>query len=142
MDNRLVQCDVCGRWFSVKGIGSHRWRVHGPGIDFNPNKGYIKGTRQGWSKGLTKETNPSVAKMAESLKRPKSELERSLDDDGKLKRRFVNKRVNAKKENIPFNLTYEQYMELVNEAGLKSSQLGFTGEGYVLGRNNDSGVMN
>ena len=30
-------------------------------------------------------------------------------------------------------------MNLVNEAGLKSSQLGFTGEGYVLGRCNDSG---
>lgn len=77
--------------------------------------------------------------MAESLKRPMSELEQALNDDGKLRRRYSNKRVNAQKENIPFNLTYEQYIELVNDAGLKSSQLGFTGEGYVLGRNNDSG---
>jgi hypothetical protein len=28
---------------------------------------------------------------------------------------------------------------LVADAGLKSSQLGYTGEGYVLGRYNDSG---
>lgn len=139
MNDGLAQCDICGRWFSVKGVKGHKWRVHGAGINFDPNKGYAEGTRHAWNKGMTKYTNPSVAKMAESLKRPMSELEQSLNDDGKLKRRYINKRVNAKKENIPFNLTYEQYMDLVNEAGLKSSQLGFTGEGYVLGRNNDSG---
>lgn len=139
MYDGFVQCDICGQWFSVMGIGPHKWRVHGPGVDFDPNKGYAEGTREAWNKGMTKYSNPSVARMAKSLKRPMSELEQSLNDDGKLKRRYTNKRVNAQKENIPFDLTYEQYMDLVNEAGLKSSQLGFTGEGYVLGRNNDSG---
>ena len=139
MGDKLIQCDICGHLFSIKGIGPHKWRMHGPGINFDPNRGYAEGNRKAWNKGMTKDSNPSVAKMAKSLKRPMSELEQSLNDDGKLKRRFINKRVNAKNENIPFNLTYEQYMELVHEAGLKSSQLGFTGEGYVLGRNNDSG---
>lgn len=139
MGNKLIQCDICGQWFSIKGIGSHKWRMHGDGINFDSYAGYIKGTRKAWNKGMTKETNPSIARMAESLKKPMSELEQSLNDDGKLRQRYSNKRVNAQKENIPFNLTYEQYMELVNDAGLKSSQLGFTGEGYVLGRNGDVG---
>ena len=139
MKDRSVQCELCGQWFSIKGIGTHRWRMHGAGINFNPNAGYVSGTREAWNKGLTKETNESLCRMSNSLKRPQTPLEQSINDDGKLKRRYTNKRVNAKKENIDFNLSYEEYMDLVNEAGLKSSQLGFTGEGYVLGRNNDSG---
>lgn len=55
-----------------------------------------------------------------------------VDDDGKLKRRWINKRVNAEKESIPFNLTYDEYVQLVESAGLKSSNLGFTGDNYVL----------
>ena len=139
MYDGYIQCDICGQWFSVMGIGSHKWRMHGEGINFDPNRGYADGSRDAWNKGMTKDTNPSVAKMAESLRRQQSPLEQELNDDGKLKRRFINKRVNAKKENVEFNLTYEQYMELVKNAGLKSSQLGFTGEGYVLGRDNDTG---
>lgn len=63
----------------------------------------------------------------------------ALDDDKKLKRRYINKRVNAAKENIGFHLTFEDYAHLVKEAGLVSSQLGFTGEGYVLARYDDTG---
>ena len=36
----------------------------------------------------------------------------TLDDDGKLKRRYINKRVNAAKENIPFKLSFEEYVNL------------------------------
>ena len=63
-----------------------------------------------------------------------------VDDDGKLKRRWINKRVNAEKESIPFNLTYDEYVQLVESAGLKSSNLGFTGDNYVLARYNDTGA--
>lgn len=62
-----------------------------------------------------------------------------LDDDGKLKQRWHNKRVNAKKEGIPFELSYSDFCELVERAGLKSSNLGFTGDGYVLARRWDCG---
>ena len=64
-----------------------------------------------------------------------------INDDGKLRQRFCNKRVNAAKENIEFNLTFEEYCDLVQEAGLVSSQLGFagTGKNYVLARYNDEG---
>lgn len=62
-----------------------------------------------------------------------------IDDDGKLKRRFINKRVNSSKEGIDFELTFEEYCKLVKKAGLVSSQLGFTGENYVLARYKDKG---
>lgn len=63
----------------------------------------------------------------------------NIDNDGKLRRRFSNKRVNAKKEGIEFELTFKEYCQLVEEAGLISSQLGFKGENYVLARCNDEG---
>lgn len=136
---KLVQCEICGKRFSSKGIGTHVWRKHGDGVGFDPNIGYKFG-RIAWNRGLTKENNTSVAKMANSLKRSMSSSEQAVNDDGKLKQRYINKRVNAKKENIEFHLSYEQYIQLVIDAGLKSSQLGFTGEGYVLGRYNDAGA--
>lgn len=88
---------------------------------------------------MTKDTSESVKKMSNSLKRKKTDLEIGLDDDGKLKQRWVNKKCNAKKEGIECKLTYDEYCALVKKAGLVSSQLGFTGENYVLGRYNDIG---
>lgn len=134
-----VKCPVCGKEYCKKGIGTHMWRCHGAGQDFNPNKGYMEGTRQGWSKGLTKETNASIKRASEALKRKKTPLELEINDDDKLKRRYSNKKVNAKAEGIECNLTYDEYCQLVKEAGLVSSQLGFTGEGYVLARYGDTG---
>lgn len=62
-----------------------------------------------------------------------------VNDDGKLKQRWYNKRVNARKEGIPFKLSYSDFYELVERAGLKSSDLGFTGNNYVLARYWDCG---
>lgn len=63
-----------------------------------------------------------------------------VDDDGKLKRKWINKRVNAEKENIQFNLSFDEFVFLVEQANLKSSDLGFTGKNYVLARHNDTGA--
>ena len=68
-----------------------------------------------------------------------SELEKELDDDGKLKQRWRNKKCNAKKEGLECKLSYNEYCMLVKEAGLVSSQLGFSGDNFVLGRYNDQG---
>lgn len=63
-----------------------------------------------------------------------------INDDGKLYRKFYNKKINAKKEGIDCLLTYEEFCNLVREARLMSSQIGFTTkEKYVLARYNDSG---
>lgn len=62
-----------------------------------------------------------------------------VDDDGKLYQRYRNKCVNAKKEGLTCDLTYDEYCKLVYDAGIVSSKLGFTGDNYVLARFNDFG---
>lgn len=71
--------------------------------------------------------------------REHSPLEYKLDDDGKLYHKYINKCNNAKKENLRCLLTFSEFCELVDNAGLLSSDLGFSGKGYVLARYNDSG---
>lgn len=78
-----------------------------------------------WNKGLKKE-------------RPQWQI--IVDDDGKLRQRYKNKCTNAAKEGITCKITFEEYCKLVAEAGLVSSDLGFSsGKKYVLARYNDSG---
>lgn len=63
----------------------------------------------------------------------------NLDDDGKLYRKYYNKKINALKENIGFYLTFDEYRQLMIESGFKSSDLGFTGNNIVLARYGDNG---
>lgn len=135
----MPKCNICGKEFSDKGIGTHMWRMHGNGKSFNPNRGYLDGSRVAWNKGLTKENSEPLQRMAKSLTKPKEDWQIRVDDDGKLYQKFLNKRINAKKENIQFGLTFEEYCNLVFEARLLSSQLGFTGNNYVLARYKDRG---
>lgn len=63
-----------------------------------------------------------------------------IDDDGKLKQKLINKRVNAKKEGIYFDLSYEDIVFLMKESGIKSSMWGFSNEyKFVLARYKDEG---
>ena len=130
------RCPQCGKLFSVKGIGYHIWRIHGDGRyhEFSRRR-----RSTSWSKGLTKETDSRIAKMAQSLKKVRPVWQTRIDDDGKIQQKYVNKRVNSKSEGIEYNLTFEEYCKLVSDAGLVSSDLGFTGRGYVLARFNDEG---
>lgn len=66
-------------------------------------------------------------------------LREELDDDNKLREKYRNKRVNAQKEGMSCNLTFAEYMLLAKEAGIKSSDIGFSGKKYVLARYNDQG---
>lgn len=61
------------------------------------------------------------------------------DDDGKLLRKFQKKRAVSKQQGIEFLLTFEEWVSLVEAAGLKSSDLGYSGRKYVLGRYGDVG---
>ena len=134
-----ITCEICGKQFSKMGIGTHKWRTHGDGKNFDPNERIKKGLISPWNKGLTKETSDKVREQAESLRVIHSSLEKELDDDGKLYRRYINKCINAKSEGLICELTFDEYCLLVKNAGLKSSNLGFTGDKYVLARYNDSG---
>ena len=66
--NKYV-CPHCGKEYSKMGIGLHIWRNHTEeGKKFDPNKGFKAGTRKGWNKGLTKETDERVRKGGETYK--------------------------------------------------------------------------
>ena len=51
--------------------------------------------------------------------------------------KYSNKRVNARKENIPFYLSFEEFCELLDRANIKESDIGITG--FHLARFNDTG---
>ena len=61
------KCPECGKEFFKLKV--HFWRTHTEeGRKFDPNRGYIEGSRQSWNKGLTKETNESLQKMSKTYK--------------------------------------------------------------------------
>ena len=68
-----------------------------------------------------------------------SVLQAEVDDDGKLRDRWYNKKGDAKTQGLKCLLTFEEYCQLVKDAGLVSSQLGYKGQKYVLARYNDEG---
>lgn len=55
----------------------------------------------------------------------------------KLKQKFWNKRVNAAKEGIDFNLTLDEFVSLMEDANLSIDDLHI--KGYHLSRYNDTG---
>lgn len=134
-----VTCSICGRTFSQHGIGSHIWRMHGEGQSFDANRGFKDGTRCAWNKGLSKETDDRLKRISDNRKVKKSALELELDDDGKLRQKYFAKKGNAKLAGVECELSLEEFCQLVKDAGIVSSQLGFSGQGYVLARYNDEG---
>ena len=61
---KTVKCEICDKSYTITGMNLHMWKVHGEGLDNDPNAGYKDGTRQIWSKGLTKETDPRIARIS------------------------------------------------------------------------------
>lgn len=61
------KCPYCEKNYSKKGIGTHIWRMHGEGKDFDPNRGYKEG-REIWNKGLSKESDERMRITGEKLK--------------------------------------------------------------------------
>lgn len=67
--NKYV-CPECGKEYSKYGIGNHFWRNHTEeGKQFNPNKGYVTGTRKAWNKGLTKDTDSRLKQSGETFRK-------------------------------------------------------------------------
>lgn len=62
-DDKYI-CPVCNKEFSKMGIGTHIWRKHcesSKNYISHCNDGYKNGTRVGWNKGKTKETDSRIA---------------------------------------------------------------------------------
>jgi hypothetical protein len=68
----MIKCEICGKQFSLKGIGTHIWRSHGDGKKHDPNRGFKDGTRTTWNRGLSKNDSDSLlnasTKLSETLK--------------------------------------------------------------------------
>ena len=135
-----MKCRYCGQ--DCKNDNS--LRNHERLCPLNPNKQSSNLTawnnaKLSWNKGLTKYTSTSVAKYGESKRKPVPSWQLEVDDDNKIKQRYYNKQMNARAEGIGFELSFYEYCALVKQAQLTSSELGFTGKGYVLARYNDCG---
>jgi very-short-patch-repair endonuclease len=59
-----IKCPQCDKEYSSKGIGTHMWRSHGEGQNFDANNK----NRIAWNKGKSKETDPSLKRASEKLK--------------------------------------------------------------------------
>jgi len=58
-------CPVCGKVYSLMGVGPHMWRAHGAGQSHKPTppgSGHVA-----WNKGKTKKTDPRVAGNGRAL---------------------------------------------------------------------------
>jgi hypothetical protein len=62
-----------------------------------------------------------------------------LDDDGKLRMRYNNKKIDAKKNQIGIDMSFDEFCQLMVDAGVKSSQLGRGRNDYQLARYGDDG---
>lgn len=85
-------CPHCGKVCKKKGIYAHIWRMHGDGINFDPNAGY-KNDRIAWNKGLTKETDIRVKRRGEVLSNKYKEglIDTSYKRDDKYRANLSNK---------------------------------------------------
>lgn len=52
-------CPQCNK--EVKSLSRHTWKAHGPGVNHKPFTGK---TQEPWNKGLSKETNESLARVS------------------------------------------------------------------------------
>lgn len=138
MQKRIVwNCPICGKGpFNTFAQKTHYWRAHTEeGRKFEPMP---VGTHTAWNKGLTKKDNESIAEASRKVYKH-SRYRDLVDDDGKVYRRWTNKRVNAKKYGVECKLILEEYCKLIHDAGLHSSDLGYKGNRYDLARYNDQG---
>ena len=148
LDHDDPHCKYCGKEYSSRNaLIQHEIRcLKNPDrikIIISPNL-HQKG-RTAWNKGLTKYTDPRVARQSEvqksisDSKTPHTELSDELDDNGKLYKNYKERLSANKSAKHKFLLTYEEFCILLKEAGIKSSDLGYSGNNYDLARYGDQG---
>ena len=64
-------------------------------------------------------------------------MHEDVDDDGELNNKYRHKKWNAKRKGLACFLTFDEYADLVREAGIKSSNIGPAG--FHLARHGDNG---
>lgn len=138
-------CPECGKEYSKFGIKTHFWRNHTEeGRNFNPNKGYIDGTRVAWNKGLTEDTDERVRKGRETLRKKlkngeitKWWLNRKHSEETKNKISESRKNFLVKNpEKVPYKLNHsskQSFPEKFFENVLNNNKISFEKEKYACG---------
>lgn len=141
-ETNLYICPECGKEYSKYGIKSHFWRNHTEeGRKFDPNNGFILGTRVAWNKGQTKETDERIRKGAETYRnrviRGEIKLGHPLSEETK-KKLSENKKEYYKEhpELVPYVLYHsskQSYPEKFFENFLNENKINFSKEFYACG---------
>ena len=75
MKRSYIECEKCQQEISCSNFQRHSDSCKGPkikkirGVDYDPNSGYIDGSRKVWNKDKTKKSDSRIAKAAETFKR-------------------------------------------------------------------------
>ena len=141
MKRTTIVCQFCGKECKNKNSLSNHERMcpKNPNRDKSNLEEYNKNRKLPWNKGLRKEFDDRILRQSLSQKSYREQWQIDLDDDGKLYKHYSNKKTSAKKNGLECKLSFYEYCLLVKEAGLKSSDLGYAGNDYVLARYNDEG---
>jgi very-short-patch-repair endonuclease len=87
MKRTCKECEKCKREISYSNFQRHIDSCKGPkikkirGIDYDPNSGYINGSREPWNKDKTKKSDCRIAKGAETFKRRYANNEFELNNN-------------------------------------------------------------
>lgn len=119
----MIECSICGT--NVKSIKMHYWRMHGEGKNHDPNRGYKDGSRQGWNKGLTKDTDLRVLnnsiKVKESFKNRTPSGYYAPDWHSKPEARAASSRGGGYRENAGRSKKFKVYDSFGNKTTLQST---------------------
>ena len=65
-----IKCPFCNKEYTKMGLGTHIWRTHGTGKDFDPNKRIKSGELTQWNKGkkVKEETKEKIRKTLKNRK--------------------------------------------------------------------------
>lgn len=149
LDHDDPYCKYCGKEYQDRGL----LLQHEIRCPKNPNKlpDYLSIARShinrthAWNEGLTAETDERVAKQAETQRKtkrskyPVTALSAKLDDDGKLYQKYRSRVTISKHFPNKCLLTFDEFCQLMDDAGIKSSDLGYTGTNWDLARYGDQG---
>jgi hypothetical protein len=65
-------------------------------------------------------------------------MKKEISENRRLKMKYYNKKIHSKEQDIPFELSMEEFMQLTKEANITSKDIAHNG--YHLARYNDSGA--
>lgn len=139
----MFKCDVCNKEFdSYRKLNGHK-SIHKEDSRYSKSRiggNYANGRNLKLQRSCiicgNATTNAKYCSLNCSSISRKSE-NHILDDDGKLRKRYIARKANAVRYGIGFNLSFEQYCALLEEKNLKSSDVGKAK--YHLSRDGDIG---